>query len=263
MSALEHYTFIPDRHTRADLLEAALADAVGTPVLLGDGVDGPYDEPATLRLEQAVVEAGGYAIVGNHEVDRIRVVNAAHHWRNDTANRLVCQEIMSGWLQAATCGGWALEAYGIKRYQDDSGTILELQERMEAAGGLFSFLCRLTPYFNPYKSNFLGIHAGLTTDPWVDQKRQLDSFHQELVSGGLPAVPPQLNNHRLAMQAEPFRPATRKTVVTGHSSLSGKRRITGDGKRVRLSNNVKNLNHTSILTYNTIDRSIQVIHTGR
>ncbi len=272
MNSPERTVFVADRQGRFDL-QSAVINIYGHDsklVWVGDHIDGALEEPELLKqLRENYDPDDPNAILGNHEFDRIQAVLAAFNIESAINNGLVpdqdMQDYVRLWTGSRVFGHMALRAWGIEgsKYEKDQPyeKVLRLHEAMER-DGLFSFLTTLPMYYEDEKH--IAIHAGLTAEPWTDQKKHLDDAKQLMLGGEFGLDPDQLYSHDLALQTEAF-DATNKIVITGHAAVYGnvQDRITADGRRVRLdSAGIRNYQSSQIFVYDSIKRVIEAVQAG-
>ncbi len=259
------YNIISDVHTRDDLLKEALS-LPGMPAMLGDLVDGIGNEKETLKMARYLFDPNYPNIgAGNHETERIQVVNAAMHIKEGMAPPEF-EQYVDAWVNAPRMGRYALASYSVslRKYKTGVDRVMAMYDRMQE-DKLFDFLLslpaflELSDYEDPANKQrgVIAIHAGMTDDPWQQQRSDLKRFTRELRMGDVGQMPPQIYSPNLARTPAGFS-ATKKTVVTGHVPLEMPlhQRITADGKRVRLGSPIKHVSESPLFTYNTKNREV-------
>lgn len=262
MNTPEHKVFVADRHGRADL-QCAVRRQFGEDVLyvfVGDHVDGLSDEAHLLKDMQEMYDPKRpNAVLGNHDYDRIQAVLAAQAIDKGQATDET-QSYVDMWTRSRRYGQLALQAYNVSphKYRDAVSQVMALYERMQQAGGLFDFLCDMPLYYEDDKH--IAIHAGLTSEPWEQQRRRLDEVKQLMVAGELGLDPPQLYSHALGHQSDAFT-ATDKIVISGHSPIDNdvQERISGDGRRVRLDRKIWDASG-KIFVYHGGERAVMPVY---
>lgn len=134
-----------------------------------------------------------------------------------------------------------LSSYGVDPRLPNEAAADALRNAMDSAGHL-ALLNSAELYFET--DEYIVVHAGLSTTPWMVQRKELDTYRQMVANRDYSAAPEQVfdtsdahnKTHKHSTQAEAF-DATDKIVITGHahSHLNESERVTADGKRVRLA----------------------------
>lgn len=265
MKKPENLIFIGDLHGHPELHQA-IASRYGADsqlVYVGDYVDGP-NEPELLRqlAEESQSEEPPILLLGNHEINRIQVINAAFTVKERDPRPgapMTAEEMMvRSWVNAPALGKIALPAYGIdpSKYKHPEDPVMRLYEKMQRYR-LFDLLMEGYIYYED--DDHIAIHAGLIDQPWSEQSQDLDKLTQELKQRKLGLDPDQAYSMTLADQTDAFA-ATDKIVITGHSetNLPPEDRITANGKRVRIGSSAI-WNGGPAMVYNAREARVEAV----
>lgn len=238
---------IPDLHGRVEKLEDAL-DHYGEDiryVLLGDLVDGPEVKNTLDIVNFMIIELGAVAIKGKHEWVLDAALNSTDEEERRAFRHQLWRRCDSGRFKGYEDG--TLASYKIEDSTPTDKAAMILRNRMTTTGHLA--LLREMPLFIE-APDFIAVHAGLTNEPWLDQRETLESEEKQLMTDtpSFAAEPDQLfgfrvknndystHNQSIARSTEVLTDIGR-TLVTGHAhlSLSAEQRTTDNGNRIRLA----------------------------
>ena len=205
-------------------------------ILAGDLIDGP-DSKGVLELASAMTDRS-ITVMGNHEY----VLDAAMHEQNPDA-RTVWSEIWA----SRRYHDRVLSSYGLTNVCSIE-TLDALHEAMPPHHQ--SVLRRAVPYIQG--PNFLIVHAGITAQPWLDQKVELDIVNHQRLNGDYGfAIPLQVCgvHHRDAAHAQAvgvvspdeavavLDDALVNTMITGHWHLNDRQHRKAGGRVIHLAAN--------------------------
>lgn len=258
---------IPDIHGHTNHLEDVY-EKYGESVryiFLGDIVDGP-DVKHTLDIVNFMVtELGAVAIKGNHEWVLDATLNASDDEERHKFRHVLWRRQSQGSFKGYERG--MLASYDIDEHTPTNKAAAILRNRMQTAGHLA--LLREMPLFVE-APDFIAVHAGLVTKPWLEQRDYLEAEEKQLLTDEpkFSEEPDQLfglwvhdngrtsRDHTLARSSEVKTEIGDRALVTGHAhmTLSADKRITDGGQRVRLASRLEK--DQPMFVYQTWDRQV-------
>lgn len=255
---LEKQLVYPDLHGRSDLLRVGLGEYNDyLPIFLGDYIDGQPGEREVISMVRDNYDSDrGNALLGNHEIHLITVVNAALTVESGNGDVESAETAIDIWSRARTIGTSVFRSYGVDMniYRQPQARLLRLYELMQNHGH-FDFLCELPMIYED--DNLVAVHAGLTDEALQKQKADLTLAKKQLLKGEIGVEPAQLFSHDLGRIRNAFR-ATDKVVVTGHTSFREDEttRSSVDGLHIRLGSPVKTEADKTMYAYITQEAKV-------
>lgn len=253
VASAEKQVVFPDLHGRYDLLRAGLAKYKNfQPIFLGDYINGqPFERDVIGAVRDNYDPQLGNAVLGNHEMTLLTVLQAALSIESDKGDVEVAHTVIDLWSKSRAIGYSMLRSYGVnmRLYRQPQARLLRLYERMQETGDV-DFLSQLPLMFEG--RDMVAVHAGLTDESLTDQVQQLEVAKKQLLAGEVGIEPAQVYSHDLSRVRGAYA-ATDSVVVTGHTSFNEDEttRISDDGRHVRLGSNVKRESETTIFLYLT------------
>lgn len=198
-ASVDKYLVIPDLHGQSDKLYAVINHyRAEAPQLLslGDVLDGGINPRDCVQM---LIDEGAVILSANHEWTALAAMQS-------TNNQSVWQRIWLGRYQRKT-----LESYAVR---SSEYVAMELREKMRELGHL-AFLNSALPYFET--PEFIAVHAGLTDEPWEDQKAYLDAANADCLAGDYDSEAEQIFDLDFVLSTQDTTTATDKLVVSGHA----------------------------------------------
>ena len=229
----EDTVIVSDLHAHVGKIELLEEHYPGVrKIITGDSVDGEN----TARFLQAAGEIGALLAWGNHEWVLSAVLQAKNQFEHEQyANRWRHND-----SQYNTYEHNLLKSYGVAERQSNQQAIERLYKIMWRSGHLDLLNSAQLYYETP---DFIGIHAGITRQPWSEQCAELDAIKLQTDQFDYSNPPIQIFDeyvagfgYALADTKDDFE-ATDKIVISGHSHINASEaeRVSASGRRVRLA----------------------------
>lgn len=236
---MEKYAVLGDIHGRYEHVEAVINRYKGhgvTIVTVGDVVDGTH-RSNTKRTIDLLLGCGAINIYGNHEW----VLAAMLYEQNESAKG-VWTTVWEDYHSMVLASYGIDEPDKVRRYPDyywlDKAK--KLHSNMGEYGHL-PFFQGLLPYFET--DEFLVVHAGITSEPWTNQRQKLDEIANTAIEQqdwSLEPVQIFDTDFKLSKETNIGADFT-KRLITGHdhTSENSLSRTTDCGRRIRLASSLQ------------------------
>jgi hypothetical protein len=239
--SLKDTVVITDIHAQSDVLQSVVETYGDVDyILAGDSIGRGPDTARTLDIARDI---GAKLLRGNWE--HLLLAGTVYH---DIEARERVQKLAK-YFELDELRRYA-KSYEFNPLQRQPELIRSLTKAMLERGHL-DMLVKAAMYHET--DDFIAIHAGLTNQNWIKQKRKLD-FAKASFDGSMQLFDDSrftLSNREKAFAA------TDKTVITGHSHDINGPRITAGGKRVRLASKLDA--HQPLYVWQSWDQDVREI----